>query len=85
MINRNSICLLVFAIFLAFTSAQSVQAAPEVEANAQSYWMNLITLFHVQNMMFWCLMGSFTSLFWGDGGSYYRRCFANFVAKPVFY
>ena len=80
--NKN-ICLLVF-VTLMFASVFA-EESHQVEFTNQNYWMNFITLIHVENMMFWCLMGAFTSLFWADGGYYYNNCFNNFVAKPVFY
>ena len=80
--NKN-ICLLV-ALMMCLT-VTCTSNGHDVEFNNASYGQNFITLSYVTGTMFWCLIGSFTSLFWADGGAYFRRCFSNFVSKPVFY
>ena len=90
----SSLCLLV--VFILFTTVtcnskldrfSTVESAEQyrVQANSQSSFMNMMTFIHVQNQFFWCLMGSFTALFWADHGNYFRHCFNTFVAKPIFY
>ena len=81
--NKN-ICLLVAVLFFASAMANDHEA-PIVERNQISARMNMMTLVHVQWMMFFCLFGSITALFWADHGDYFDRCFNNFVKKPVFY
>ena len=83
--NKTLILLLVFTVQAWAWTDLVFEEKPQVEASQQAMSLNLITLFQVQTMMFWCLFGSFTSLFWADGGAYYRRCFSNFVAMPMFY
>ena len=80
--NKN-ICLLVAVLFVAFASAND--STPIVERNQISARMNMMTLVHTQWMMFFCLFGSITALFWADHGEYFDRCFTNFVKRPVFY
>ena len=79
----KSICLLM--ILVSLLSLAYCDDTRTVAANQQSSTMNFFTLFYVQNQFFWCLMATFTALFWGDGGYYFRHCFNTFVAKPVFY
>ena len=79
--NKSILCLLVFLCSLLTLT----EAAPVVEANRQATTMNIMTLIYVQSQFFFCLLMNFTALFWDDGGYYFRHCFNNFVAKPVFY
>ena len=81
--NKN-ICLLV-AVMALFVVSASASETHEVERSKLSARVNMMTLIHVQWMMFFCLYGSFTALFWADHGAYFDRCFNNFVKKPVFY
>ena len=76
---NKSICLLVLALLITFA------ACTPVEYNNQSYTMNIITLFYVQSQMLRCILGSMAGVFWGDNGWYFRRCFSQFIASPVFY
>ena len=92
--KNKTLCLLVALIVCLSSVACSPQdfeleapslSMPLVEDGKMNRWINLVTLVHVQNMMFWCLWGSITALFWNDHGDYYRRCFTNFVSKPIFF
>jgi hypothetical protein len=80
----NKSIYLVFAL-LCLIPQTLASSVPEVGFNFQTYWVNVMTLLYVQHNLFYCLAGSTFSLFWGDNGDFFYKCFDNFVARAQFY
>eukprot|EP00347_Sterkiella_histriomuscorum_P021342 403334321 len=80
---RLNYTFIVLVSFLIMTL--SVEAAPLVKKNTQTFIQNIFTLFWAQSNLTFCIVGSTWMLLLGDQGGYFNRCFDNFISTALFY